>query len=543
MIGWAVETLAATTLLMLLVLAVRGPVARRFGPQVAYALWALPALRMILPPIPDAWRPVEFQPIGAATEPGVVMLGVPVIDVPALPQGWGMADVPLAVVALWFLGTIGFVGWHVVQHRRFCAKVLASGRSKGVAGGHVRMIETPHAAGPLAFGVVRRYVAMPIDFRERYDDREQALALAHELGHHARGDLAANWAALVILGCHWFNPVAWRAFRAFRADQEMACDAMILARATPGVRHAYATAIVKSAHGQALSAACHLHSVNELKGRLVMLSKHRVMSPATRRIAGTATLALAVAGLGLTASGTQAAETIRTKMEHATGVEIAEVEAKAAEALAPVRALAPIMPAQAAPLPVVPVAGPNPAARPATPAGPATASQPAAPARSEVRKIMVRQIGDDGTVLSESLTDIPEIVSANCGTGGPAGADRQVTITRTENGRAKTIVCQDRVQRIASVATREAAFAERSAAFAEAQAEAAGRRAAAAGVRAEAQGRMAALSGLRAGMAALRAARASIFAQTDMPADARREALAGIDEGMRELQAEMADQD
>ncbi|KQN37354.1 hypothetical protein ASG37_09815 [Sphingomonas sp. Leaf407] len=543
MIGWAVETLAATTLLMLLVLAVRGPVARRFGPQVAYALWALPALRMILPPIPDAWRPVEFQPIGAATEPGVVMLGVPVIDVPALPQGWGMADVPLAVVALWFLGTIGFVGWHVVQHRRFCAKVLASGRSKGVAGGHVRMIETPHAAGPLAFGVVRRYVAMPIDFRERYDDREQALALAHELGHHARGDLAANWAALVILGCHWFNPVAWRAFRAFRADQEMACDAMILARATPGVRHAYATAIVKSAHGQALSAACHLHSVNELKGRLVMLSKHRVMSPATRRIAGTATLALAVAGLGLTASGTQAAETIRTKVEHATGVEIADVEAQAAEALAPVRALAPIVPAQAAPLPVAPVAGPNPAARPATPAGPATASQPAAPARSEVRKIMVRQIGDDGTVLSESLTDIPEIVSANCGTGGPAGADRQVTITRTENGRAKTIVCQDRVQRIASVATREAAFAERSAAFAEAQSEAAGRRAAAAGVRAEAQGRMAALSGLRAGMAALRAARASIFAQTDMPADARREALAGIDEGMRELQAEMADQD
>ena len=35
MIGWAVETIAATTLLMLLVLSLRGPVARRFGPQAA----------------------------------------------------------------------------------------------------------------------------------------------------------------------------------------------------------------------------------------------------------------------------------------------------------------------------------------------------------------------------------------------------------------------------------------------------------------------------------------------------------------------------
>ncbi len=43
MIGWAVETIAAATLLMLLVLVLRGPVARRFGPQAAYALWALPA--------------------------------------------------------------------------------------------------------------------------------------------------------------------------------------------------------------------------------------------------------------------------------------------------------------------------------------------------------------------------------------------------------------------------------------------------------------------------------------------------------------------
>lgn len=537
MIGWAVETIAATTLLMLLVLMLRGVVARRFGPQAAYALWALPALRMILPPIPDAWRPVEFAPIGAATEPGVIMLGVPVADVPALPQGWGMADVPLIVVALWLLGAVAFVAWHIVQHSRFCAKVLASGRAKGVAGGHVQMIESRHAAGPLAFGVVRRYVAMPVDFRDRYDEREQALALAHELGHHARGDLLANWVALVVLGCHWFNPVAWRAFRAFRADQEMACDAMVLARATPGVRHAYATAIVKSAHGQALSAACHLHSVNELKGRLIMLSKHRVMSPATRRIAGGATLTLAVIGLGMTASGTKAAETIRSKVETATGVDIAQVEAQAAEALAPVAA---IVPAQAATLPVIPTvaARPAPATEPTVPAVPAMPAAikvvrvpTPAPANGEVRKIVVQRFDADGKLLGQTVNDIPEmrVVNANCGPGNEA------SLTRTEGGKQVTVVCSDRIR----IITRDAQFrAEQGAKLAALGAA----RAAQAQTQAM-QGEAYARQGLQAALAGLRSARASIAANGDMPAAARASALQGIDDSIREVQDEIADKD
>ncbi|MEH3040677.1 MAG: peptidase M56 [Sphingomonas paucimobilis] len=541
MIGWAVETIAATTLLMLLVLMLRGPVARRFGPQAAYALWALPALRMILPPIPDAWRPVEFAPIGAATEPGVIMLGVPVAEVPALPQGWGMADVPLIVVALWLLGAVAFVAWHIVQHNRFCAKVLASGRAKGLADGHVKMIETRHAAGPLAFGVVRRYVAMPVDFRERYDEREQALALAHELGHHARGDLLANWVALVVLSCHWFNPVAWRAFRAFRADQEMACDAMVLARATPGVRHAYATAIVKSAHGQGLSAACHLHSVNELKGRLIMLSKHRVMSPATRRMAGGATLALALVGLGLTASGTQAAETIRTKVETATGVDIAQVEAQAADVLAPVAAIVPV---QAATLPVIP-AHPAPSTSPARPALPATAATPAAPAMpaaiklvrpampatpapGEVRKIVVQRFDANGKLLGETVNEIPEIkvVNADCGPG------TQTSMTRTDGGKQVTVICSDRIR----ILTRDAEFR----AAQGAKLAALGAERAAQGKLQAAQGEEYARQGLQAALAGLRSARASIVANQDMPGIARSSALEGIDDSIREVQAEIA---
>ena len=43
MSGWIIETLIASTLLMLFVLALREPVSRHFGPRIAYALWLLPA--------------------------------------------------------------------------------------------------------------------------------------------------------------------------------------------------------------------------------------------------------------------------------------------------------------------------------------------------------------------------------------------------------------------------------------------------------------------------------------------------------------------
>ena len=50
------QALIASSLLMLLVLVLRDPVRRAFGPSVAYALWALPVLRLFLPPLPGDWR-------------------------------------------------------------------------------------------------------------------------------------------------------------------------------------------------------------------------------------------------------------------------------------------------------------------------------------------------------------------------------------------------------------------------------------------------------------------------------------------------------
>ena len=68
MIGFAIETFVATTLLMLLVLVIRAPVRKLFGPGIAYALWLLPVLRMALPPLPESWREQAAAPVAAVSD-------------------------------------------------------------------------------------------------------------------------------------------------------------------------------------------------------------------------------------------------------------------------------------------------------------------------------------------------------------------------------------------------------------------------------------------------------------------------------------------
>ena len=78
----------------------------------------------------------------------------------------------------------------------------------------------------------------------RYTPSERRLALLHEGAHHDRRDILANLVALAVLALHWWNPLAHRAYRAFRADQELACEVTVLADVENGDRRAYGSAVL-----------------------------------------------------------------------------------------------------------------------------------------------------------------------------------------------------------------------------------------------------------------------------------------------------------
>ncbi|MBA4762258.1 M56 family metallopeptidase [Sphingomonas sp.] len=530
MIAWMIETCIATTLLMLLVLALRKPVREQFGPNIAYALWLLPVLRLLMPPLPGAWSFTEL--LGGLTQsaeaPAATATSTQAIIDQALLQAHAemaastaataaqtsatMSSGPsllLILGAIWAAGAIGFLLWHIVSHSRFCANLMRKAEiRRTVADGRVHVIETDAATGPLAFGIWRKYVAFPRDFAERYDPVERNLALAHELGHHLRGDLIANWIALVVLALHWFNPVAWRAFRAFRADQELACDALVLSGRAPALRHAYGRAIVKSAHGGAVSAACHLHTVNELKGRLKMLSKHNPKSRArvTTGIAGAA--ALTLAGLALTASGAGAA---------------------IAQADAPTPPAAPEAPAAPA-APSAPTA-------PDAPSAPDAPDAPEASKETRVHRIVmverkdgkdkdgktvkhetrvIRMKGDGKEFVWTGDMDIDvDVKSMKCG----GSKDDSVKVEKRDGDKRIVVLCTDRIEMRADAAAAKAKGAE------------------ALARRAQVMAIASADMGKRHAMMGLKMARSSIEAQTELSAEQKAAALKGIDDAIRELEA------
>jgi hypothetical protein len=106
----------------------------------------------------------------------------------------------------------------------------------------------------------------------------------------------------VLRALHWFNPAAWLAFRAFRADQELSCDAAVTSGAGAESRADYARALVKSASRPGLIAACPLNHADQLKRRLKMMNRHK--QNRARLFGGAAvTAGLIVASMALGAPG------------------------------------------------------------------------------------------------------------------------------------------------------------------------------------------------------------------------------------------------
>jgi beta-lactamase regulating signal transducer with metallopeptidase domain len=269
MIAWLIETYVAVTLLMVMVLALRGPVARHFGAGWAYALWAVPALRLVLPPLPQL-APDLYLPPAVLFIPTAAEMAAP-LPAEAGPGQW----VPF-MLALWAGGAVIFLTLQWLAYRAFLGRIRETSRpARPPLFGGIRTWISDSVDGPLALGVIERRIVLPGDFSRRYNPVERRLALEHELVHHKRGDIWWNLAATLVLALFWFNPIAWLAFRAFRSDQELACDAAVAGSATLDERCDYARALVKSASRPGLIVACALNPAGELKRRLRMMRTHR----------------------------------------------------------------------------------------------------------------------------------------------------------------------------------------------------------------------------------------------------------------------------
>lgn len=260
-----------------LVLLARRPLRRTFGARVAYAAWWLvPAalLALALPAAPSgdvAAIGVRFAaPLGMAT-------GFAGREAGFSWQPWALGA--------WACGAIGF------------ALAMASAQAKfraalGALRPHGDAWRAEHAAEglPATVGVLAPRIVLPVDFDSCYDAPQRDLILAHERVHVARGDARANLAVAALRCLCWFNPLVHVAARRFRHDQELACDAVVVAR-HPHSRRAYGDALFQAqCAAQASPLGCHFGFGHPLKERIAMLREP--IATRRRRIAGNAAVAV-----------------------------------------------------------------------------------------------------------------------------------------------------------------------------------------------------------------------------------------------------------
>ncbi|MDP3853889.1 M56 family metallopeptidase [Phenylobacterium sp.] len=256
----------AASLAIGLVLALRLPARRVFGAEIAYRLWLIAPLAFVASLVPAA----EAADAGGTSAPTFAAL---------------TPSTPLAV-QVWIAGVIAVLALMSLGQQRFLNRARAG------------------AAGPAVVGIISPRIVTPADHNERFTPEERALVRAHERAHIDRGDPRVNAGVALAQAVNWFNPLAHLAAYYVRLDQELACDATVMAL-RPGERRRYAETMLKTQLGTTLLPfGCYwpAPSRHPLEARIDMLKQPRPSLVRTMIGVGAVLALSGAAGLGAWAS-------------------------------------------------------------------------------------------------------------------------------------------------------------------------------------------------------------------------------------------------
>ncbi|MFZ6655748.1 M56 family metallopeptidase [Undibacterium sp. TJN19] len=245
--------------LIALILLARLPLRKLAGAGIAYQLWATLPLALLAITVP------RHDYLEMATSLNVpvnkLLATATTLDAQAI-SAW-----PAIFILVWLVGSLAMLVLFGVAHRRFLRKLGRLTEDEGV------YLASGLDIGPALAGCFKPKIILPGDFFERYSAEEQTLIIRHEQVHLRRGDVYANCLSVLLQCLFWFNPLVHFAARCFRLDQELACDASVIAR-YPQARRTYAEAMLKTQFSFTPSAlACHWPSHHPLKERIMQLQQ------------------------------------------------------------------------------------------------------------------------------------------------------------------------------------------------------------------------------------------------------------------------------
>lgn len=296
------EILISSTVLILVLTALRFLLRGKISPRLQYALWLLAALRLLLP-------------VSLVRSPVSVMNAVP--DVPAAVQRLtapedrrapqtDSAQAPTQMVSepgaapaeaqtqltgstilkvIWLTGAAAMALVILTQNLLFLRRLKKLRQPFACPESPVPVWLASSLPSPCLAGLLRPEIYLTPEAAQDPDTCQ--FVLRHELAHyHARDQL---WSLLRLLcQCvYWFDPFVWLAASLSRRDCELACDERVLKNLDPGSRAEYGRALLslvapKRARGQLLSCATTMQlGRKSLKERITLIAKKPKMAAYT----------------------------------------------------------------------------------------------------------------------------------------------------------------------------------------------------------------------------------------------------------------------
>ena len=245
-------------LIALAVMAVRLVLRKRASRRALCMLWALVALRLLLPVSLTVESPVSLQaeeaPVSRAYHAmQEARTSVPEEAAPAPAEASGAAaavvpaepaaePVTLRTFARWlpWIWVIGMGCMAAYMLLSFIWMWLTLLRAEHIQDNVYRCTQW---STPFVLGIIAPCIYVP----ESVSEEDLPQVLAHERCHIRRWDHVVKPFAFLLLAVNWFNPVLWAAYVLLGRDMENACDELALKNADPSRRAAYSRALVSCA--------------------------------------------------------------------------------------------------------------------------------------------------------------------------------------------------------------------------------------------------------------------------------------------------------
>jgi beta-lactamase regulating signal transducer with metallopeptidase domain len=301
-------------------------------PRLAHLLWVVVLLKLVTPPL-------LALPSGVLADINAALVGLPAVGSASATAataagatgGRSIAEIVAALVApattvfmaTWVAGSLVVLVASLIRVHRFerslaqaarpaSAEIREAGRLAAARLGLRSMpsIEVTEARlSPMTWwtgGQVR--VLIPAGLCDELDLGRLRWILAHELAHVKRRDHLVRWLEWLVGTVFWWNPLVWWVRRCLHADEEAACDALVLRRVAAGPRP-YAEALLGVAvflSGTAdpspvLATGVGTHGPLEQRFRAILTRRYE--RPGSRRLVLTVmSISILLASLGLQAA-------------------------------------------------------------------------------------------------------------------------------------------------------------------------------------------------------------------------------------------------